>query len=104
MSSVNINMDQDLEFHGTYFNSNGIEVEKDSKDICAKYLTSNRTGNSFYVIKRCNKGLFDPTININSYKKEMWKFIKVNEQKFNLYLDFLQTKQKRFLVQAERII
>lgn len=97
-------MDQNLEFYGHYFNDKGLEVDKDDESICAKHLISNRTGNSFFVIKMCSKGLFDPTIIANSYKKEPWKFIKVQENKFQLYINYLQSKQKRFLTQAERLM
>ena len=97
-------MQEPLEFDGVYYNSFGEEVEKDDPAICAKHLISNRTGNSFYTIKMCSKGIFDPTIDGSIYRKYPWKFLKVPVEKFNYYVSFLKTRQKRFLTQAERMI
>jgi hypothetical protein len=96
-------MEEPLEFYKTYLNADGVEVGEDNAEICAKTLISNRTGNTTFYIKSTSKELFNPTVKSFHYRKNNWKLLKSSQEKYNLYISFLKTKNIKFLTQAERL-
>lgn len=98
-----LKLHEPLEFTTIYYDCNGKESDVQSSQTLAKKLISNRTGNTQFYIKSYNTELYNPLIYISTYHKQNWKFLKFSEEKFNYYMQFLQTKQTRFLTQAERL-
>lgn len=98
-----LKLHEPLEFTTIYYDIHGKEHDTEPSQFSAKKLISNRTGNTQFYIKSCNTELYNPLIYMSNYHKQNWKFLKFSEAKFHFYVQFLQTKQIRFLTQAERL-
>lgn len=91
-----------------YEDSNEVVLAEDRNEAYAKVVESD-TGRA-YFIKRGNNGHFYNPIGLysegNSDKKRLglneWKFERVNRKVFDFYLSFLRSKNKAWLVNAER--
>lgn len=97
-----LNLHLPLEFHSIFYDKDGNESDE-AVDGYAKKNISNRTGNTSFYIKSYGCELFNPLINLTNYRQKDWKFLKYTEEKFNLYIQFLKTKQTRYLTLAERL-
>jgi hypothetical protein len=84
-----------------FYNEHGKQTNAEHKCISAKILTG-QTGKQTFYIKTVNSELFNP-------KKHMKKnrpadgFRTVSEDKFNYYLQFLNTEIDRYLNLVERL-
>lgn len=85
-------------------------AKTDSKNVVAK-LIANQSGNKFFIKIGTYGKVFNP---IGMYSegqnnkflskigRQEWQFKEVNEKTFNLYLNFLSTKNIAWLSNAER--
>lgn len=92
-------------YHYEYFNVNGEQVPEENEEVCAKSVFNQHTGTLRFFVKFGDNRIYNP---LNVTKREAktipWKWKKVTPKAFNLYLAFLETRIKRFIVQAERLI
>lgn len=88
----------------TYYDFNGEETSEPIDNYSAYKVK--KDGHTNYFLKRLSNGqLFDPAkIKDFNYTKGQWKFRKVNEESFNLYVRFLKTNHRFLLSHAERTI
>lgn len=88
------------------------ECEKISQTVCAKIIKSivndsdaiqNSSNNtSYYILCNNHNMMFDPREKNPRYKRNLWKYRKVDYTTFNLYMKFLKEKYTSLLTQAER--
>ena len=104
-------MHQDIEDFGEkerkvfrrYFSGNGGETEQETQKTCAKMNTVHENGSArnFCHVKFFRGKMFDPQ-GIDSTKIRLAEYRKVDEDTFNLYLDYLKSKNGESLIRAER--
>lgn len=84
---------------------NKINVGNKPPIICAKEVFNNSTKSYSYYILCAGGQMFDPTkIDVRYKSRNNWKHRRVNKSTYNLYMQFLNTKHKTYLYQAERSI
>ena len=94
------NIDQ-LEFFNTYHTKDG--SPGDAENYIAKESVSNKTGIHRYFIKAHGNILYDvQNAETYYYRRHPWRPTKVSKEVYDLYIKFLTTKRKRFLIMAER--
>ena len=84
-----------------YYNRDGQVIEEKIESSCA-YIATVENKEFNYV--KCMRGhLFDPFgMDANKINSVNTKFSKVNDETFNHYLKYLETKQNNSLTWAER--
>lgn len=102
-SNVDIELvDQPLQV--IWFNSNGEEINfKPGETPPCKIISSPKTTHRQYFIKTDQYGMFFSPLETYLHRVQ-WKYQSVNKDTFELYLRFLQTRQKVFLTNAQRKI
>jgi hypothetical protein len=82
------------------YNKNGFETEE-SKCV-AKHIEKEDGINKYYV-KAYGKTLYDVQNAEPLYhKRHPWKLVQVNQECFDLYMNFLKHGRRRYLSTAER--
>ena len=86
-----------------YILGSGEEITEETHRICAKMhvITQNEKQTNFCYVKFFRGKMFDPQ-GIDATKVRLAEFRKVNETVFNLYFNYLKTKNGESLVRAER--
>ena len=81
----------------------GDVVPEDSKHVYAKKVTNDTTGNNAFFVKTGRGRLFDPwgtyANKINSFE---FLLKRVSDAVFRNYVKYLDTRNGRFLISAER--
>ena len=72
-----------------------------SKKICC-YMCVTDSGEHFYIKNEYNR-YFDLAQDSPGYRGRDWKWKKVNKKVFDLYNQYLTTRNRKFLSAAERI-
>ena len=79
--------------------------KKKQPTICGKIMYNTNTRLSSYYILIAGSQMFDPTNTDIRYKtRTIWKYRRVKKTTFNLYIQFLKSRHKTYLYQAERNI
>ena len=91
------------EVNHRYILGNGEETAEETQQVCAKMhiLIQNGKQTNFCYGKFFRGKMFDPQ-GIDATKVRLAEFRKVNEPIFNLYFNYLKTKNGESLVRAER--
>ena len=91
------------EVNHRYILSNGEEAEKETQQACAKMhiLIQNKKQTNFCYVKFFRGKMFDPQ-GIDATKIGLAEFKRVKENIFNLYFNYLKTKNGESLIRAER--
>lgn len=104
-------MHQDIEDFGEpkrsvsqrFFLGSGKETDIETHQTCAKIKSRHEDGQvkNFCHIKFFRGKMFDPQ-GIDANKNKLAEYRKVDEDTFNLYLDYLKSKNGESLIRAER--
>ena len=91
------------EVNHRYILGNGEETAEETQQVCAKMhiLIQDGKQTNFCYVKFFRGKMFDPQ-GIDATKIRLAEFRKVNEPIFNLYFNYLKTKNGESLVRAER--
>ena len=91
------------EINRRYILGNGKETKTETQQVCAKMhiLVENGKQTNFCYVKFFRGKMFDPQ-GIDATKIRISEFKRVNEKIFNLYFDYLKTKNGESLIRAER--
>lgn len=91
------------EVNRRYILGSGVEVDTETQQVCAKMhiLVENGKQTNFCYVKFFRGKMFDPQ-GIDATKVRLAEFKKVNEGIFNLYFNYLKTKNGESLIRAER--
>ena len=86
-----------------YILGNGEETAEETQQVCAKMhiLVQDGKQTNFCYVKFFRGKMFDPQ-GIAATKTRLAEFRKVNETIFNLYFNYLKTKNGESLIRAER--
>lgn len=118
MSKINQNsfsLPDDIRINYTYFlsgsklNKEGqlenLLAEKESRFVCAKKAESLNLNKTSYYIKSRNGKYVNPySADFNLMKDRDCRWVKVSEEAFKLYTEFLIMGKDRLLFQAERLL
>lgn len=78
-------------------------LDKETSESCAKEVDSSQTDNKVYYIKTYNNSFVDPfNVDLNRRTKNIFKWVRVKKEVFDLYLRFLRTGSRQALHHAER--
>jgi len=91
------------EVNRRYILGNGKETNTETPQACAKMhiLIESSKQTNFCYVKFFRGKMFDPQ-GIDATKIMLAEFKRVNEKIFNLYFDYLKTKNGESLIRAER--
>ena len=91
------------EINRRYILGSGKEVSEETTQVCAKMhiLIQNGQHTNFCYVKFFRGKMFDPQ-GIDATKIRLAEFKKVKENIFNLYFNYLKTKNGESLIRAER--
>lgn len=91
------------EINRRYILGSGKEVDEETQQVCAKMhiLIENEKHTNFCYVKFFRGKMFDPQ-GIDATKIGLAEFKRVKENIFNLYFNYLKTKNGESLIRAER--
>lgn len=101
-----LDLPEPTEYSVRYIGTGGLDTEEEYLWTCAKVVTESSNDYTGYYIKRGRGGvLFDP-YDLTDFEagKPYWMYVKVKEDVYKLYLRFLQTRSKKYLRHAERLM
>lgn len=84
--------EQKLTITNFYFGGETSDLEVPDDKVCARLVVSNLKENSRNCfVKQSGSQLYDPNLAKTSfsYRKQLWKFRRVPDEVFNLYLQYL---------------
>ena len=86
-----------------YFSDNGKETDTETRQTCAKINSFHEDARveNFRHVKFFRGKMFDPQ-GVDANKTKLAEYRKVDEDTFNLYIDYLKTKNGESLIRAER--
>lgn len=88
-----------------FYQTHGKTTEKDSNQACGKAVYNENSGQWVYYIKFMDGGFIDPfsrDISLVGYSKFQW--VRVKEETFQFYANFLSGGNKTNLSYAERSV
>lgn len=93
-----------LEFSSENYDVNGVLVPDGDEHICARKIVSNKTGIAQFYVKSNGHDLLNiyRLTEFSYLKTSEWKLRKTSQRAYEAYVNFLKTRQERFLRAAER--
>jgi len=85
----------------TYYNPNGEIVNSEQLCVCKK--VEYESGREAFFIKSSSGEFFDPQATSTQYNNRLWKFKKVSNNQFSIYMRYLTSKKKTHYLYLERM-